>query len=136
MKKTYHGSCHCKAVTFEADIDLSKGTGKCNCTVCWKTRNWSAQVGQDDFRLLTGEAVLSDMSKSGEWGEGHRRFCSVCGVITHSHGNIDAMGGPFLSVMIPALDDMTVDELVAAPVTYADGLHDNWWNPAPDTRHL
>jgi len=38
-KQTFHGSCHCKKLQFEAEIDLSAGTGKCNGSYCWKVRS-------------------------------------------------------------------------------------------------
>jgi len=137
MKRTYRGSCHCKTVTFEADIDLDKGTGKCNCTFCWKQRMWNAgQLAKEDFRLLTGNERLSDYSKSSDWGEIHHRFCSKCGIAPHSQWRIDAMGGDFLTVHLAALDDLPTATLTSAPIHYMDGLHDNWQNRPTETQHL
>lgn len=136
MKKTYHGSCHCRAVTFEAQIDVSQGTGMCNCTICWKQRAWTVRAEPSTFRLLSGETALADYGKSGEWGEGHHRFCSRCGIGTHTHGNIPAMGGEFLSLRVSALDDLSVEGLVSAPVRLMDGLHDKWDQVPTEVRHL
>jgi hypothetical protein len=88
------------------------------------------------LRLLSGQDVLADYGKSGDWGEGHHRFCSKCGIATHSHGRIEAMGGEFLTVHLAALDDLPVTQLIAAPVTYMDGLHDDWQHLPAETRHL
>jgi hypothetical protein len=138
MKKTYHGSCHCKAVTFEAEIDLDQGTGKCNCTICWKQRMWTAsQIDPADFRLLSGAESLTDYNKSGDWGEVHHFFCARCGTPTHGRSRLEELGGKeTYSVSVAVLDDLPVEELMSAPVRLMDGLHDNWWNPPAETRHL
>ena len=134
MKKTYHGSCHCGAVRFEADIDLAAGTGKCNCSICAKGRVWSAQLKPDDFRLLSGKDQLSDY----QFGSNscHHRFCRVCGIKPFGDGYIEQAGGAFVSVAVACLDDVDQTELAEAPIRYMDGRHDNWWNPPADIRNL
>jgi hypothetical protein len=132
--KTFHGSCHCGRVTFEADIDLSQGTGKCNCSICWKVRNWSTNVKPDAFRLLTGEDSLGDYQFNTK--QGHHQFCKHCGVQVFGHGDIPEIGGAYVSIKLAALDDLDPAELVAAPVKLFDGRNNAWWNVPAETRHL
>jgi hypothetical protein len=56
---SYQGSCHCRAVRFEVDLDTSAGTGKCNCTIRTMMRLWSVNALPERFRLLTGESELA-----------------------------------------------------------------------------
>ena len=133
-KKTYHGSCHCGAVRFEADLDLSRGTGRCNCSICTKIRNWSAMTTPDAFRLLTGEAALADYQFG--TNSAHWLFCRTCGVRPFSRGYIPEIGGHFVAVQVACLDDVPADELIAAPVRCCDGRNDNWTQAPAETRHL
>ena len=132
--KTYKGSCHCGAVSYEADIDLAKGTGKCNCTFCTKTRAWKAFVQPVAFRLVSGADRLKSYHKHPEAPMKH--FCSECGVYTHEAGSADYMGGDFVGVFLTSLDDIEPAELAGASVSYADGRNNNWQNPPAEISHL
>lgn len=132
--KTFNGSCHCGAVRWEADIDFSKGTLKCNCTICAKSRNWSVGLKPSEFRLLTDKSALSDYQWNSK--QAHSVFCSTCGVRSYSYGNIPEIGGDYVAIQVACLDDATPEELLSGPIMYADGLHDNWFNPPTETRHL
>ena len=134
MKKTYHGSCHCGAVTFAAELDLSNGTGKCNCSICTKTRNWSVAVKPEAFKLLKGESNLTSYEFNTH--SVHHLFCKTCGVRTFGRGDIPEMGGAFVSVQMAALDDVEPRELINAPVRYSDGRNNAWEREPTETRHL
>ena len=134
MMKTYHGSCHCGAIRFECDLDLAKGTSKCNCSACAKGRFWKAIVMVDSFRLKQGAESLSDY----QFGQQviHHLFCKTCGAKPFGRANVAELGGAFYAVNLACLDDATPEELAAAPVQYEDGRNDRWDVAPAVTRHL
>ena len=131
--ETYRGSCHCGAVRFDADIDLAQGTIRCNCTLCTKQRNWAAIVPASAFRLLQGEAALSEY-RCNTRSEQHL-FCAVCGVRPFGRGS-SPRWGDYVAVSVHALDDVPVEVLAAAPIACLDGRNDDWTTPPLDARHL
>lgn len=134
MLRTYHGSCHCGAVRFEADIDLAAGTSRCNCSYCAKIRNWVALVKPDAFRLLAGDQDLGVYQFGTK--QGRHRFCRTCGVRPFSEGDIPELGGAFYGINLGALDDASDAELAEAPINYVDGRNNNWFSAPAEIRHL
>jgi hypothetical protein len=140
MKKTYHGSCTCSSVRFEADLDLSAGTMRCNCGMCKKARFWFQFAHEGDFRLLQGREVLVDFQRTTAARPEpflHFWFCGKCGVRAFSEGpKSEALGPAFHAVNLGCLDDATDEELSAAPIHYVDGRHDQFDRAPAITRYL
>jgi hypothetical protein len=125
--KTLHGSCKCGTVKFEAEIDLSQGTGKCNCTSCWKRRWWTVRAAPEAFRTLAGADALSK-----EGG-----FCTKCGVVPYAHVPASEWNPKaYVSVNVAVLDDLDPRELMAAPITYYNGRDNDWYHKPEYLDHL
>ncbi|MDV6345565.1 GFA family protein [Nitrosomonas sp. Is37] len=133
MLKTYRGSCHCGAVTFEADLDLTQSSYRCNCSICRRTRFWPAIAKPENFRLLTGESELTQYLFNNK--KNHHYFCKYCGVRSFGVGNETPIGKMY-GVNLGCLINVTDEELSKVPITYVDGLHDKWQSAPEFFSHL
>jgi len=132
MLKTYKGGCHCGAVKFEAELDFSQSSYRCNCSICRRTRFWPAVAAPEHFRLLTGKAELTEYRFNTR--KNLHYFCKHCGVRPFGIGTETPIGEMY-GVNIGCLEDVTEEELSRIPVTYVDGVNDRF-APPPHLAHL
>ena len=126
MLKTYSGSCHCGAVRFEAELDLTQSSYRCNCSICRRNRFWAAVATPDHFRLLAGEAELAEYRFNTR--KNLHCFCRRCGVRPFGVGTETPIGKMY-GVNIGCLTGVTEEELGGIPITYVDGANDRFAPP-------
>ncbi len=76
----HKGSCHCGAVEFEIDADLSTGI-QCDCSLCKRKNAIMHRAPAKKFRLTKGEDALTMY----QWNTrvAKHYFCKHCGIYTH-----------------------------------------------------
>ncbi|KHF25327.1 GFA family protein [Solemya velum gill symbiont] len=79
---TYHGSCHCGAVTFSFECDpIEKGI-RCNCSICARKGVMMTPevIPPERFHIDSGEENLGVY----QFGSGVAKhyFCKTCGIHT------------------------------------------------------
>lgn len=81
--KTYTGTCHCKAVRYEAEIELTELL-ECNCSHCEKKGLLLAFIDNDKFTLIQGKENLTEYFFNKK--SIRHLFCKTCGVQSFSEG--------------------------------------------------
>lgn len=135
--QTYTGSCHCALITFTATLDLSapNATGKCNCSMCSKTRAWEVTIKPADFSLSgESEAHLRDYTFASH--QVHHLFCERCGCRPFGRGDLPGWLGEFVSVNVACLDGVGDEVLAGLGVVFRNGREDRWGEEPRVKTHL
>ena len=111
---SHKGSCHCGAVAFEVDGELT-GAMACNCSICSRKGSLLWFVPRDHLRLLTSEDALATYTFNKHVIR--HNFCRTCGIHPYGEGT-DREGNRMAAVNIRCLEDIDLD---AVPVNQFDG---------------
>ena len=130
--KTHKASCHCGAVSIEADLDLAEGTVRCNCSICRKSRWWGISVKPEAVRAIHGDTFTYGFNTHSI----KQHMCKICGLRPYGKGDIPQLGGAFVAINIACLDDVSDEELAAAPITYCNGRDNDWQHEPAVTSYL
>ena len=96
---TYHGSCHCGAVKYEADVEIKTVT-RCTCSLCRKKGALLARVDPEALRI-DGEVTVYQFNKR----IAKHFYCGKCGI--HVFSNPRAAPDKYV-INVQTLDDYDV----------------------------
>lgn len=116
MTKTHQGGCHCKAVRYETDLDLTQPVIECNCSHCAIKGLLLSFVPGDAFTLVSGDDVLTEYRFNTK-NIAHLT-CSICGVEAFARGEKD--GQPTYAINVRSIDGVDLDALTRTPANGKD----------------
>ncbi len=123
----HSGSCHCGRVRYTADLDLSRGSVRCNCSVCAKGRMWFAMATEGTFKAEGAEALTTYT-----FGDRVRHtFCATCGV--KPFAEVTGMG---TAINLATLDDLSPEDLADIAIHHIDGRNDRFDRAPAVTSYL
>lgn len=103
----YTGGCHCQAVQYEVEADLTK-TFTCNCSHCEAKGFILAFVPAANFTLLSGENMLTEYRFNKK--KIAHLFCKVCGVQSFGRGT-DPAGNATVMINVHCLAGVDLSTL-------------------------
>ncbi len=104
---SHAGGCHCGAVRYRVDIDLTQPVIQCNCSICSRTGTLLAFVPESSFTLEKGEQNLTDYQFNKK--AIHHVFCKTCGIKPFANGQ--GPKGPMVAINLRTLEDVNTHEL-------------------------
>jgi hypothetical protein len=102
--EAHEGSCHCGAVRYTAELDLTQPVIACNCSICRRKGLLLIFVAPDKLEIRQGEGELADY-RFNTMKIAHR-FCRTCGV--EVFGQVEGQGA---AVNVRTLDGVDVSTL-------------------------
>lgn len=117
VMKTVTGSCHCKAITYETELDLSHPAIECNCSHCQIKGLILQFVPRDILTITKGEDSLTEYTFN--TGKIRHLFCPTCGVEPFAAGEMPD-GSPVWGVNLRTLDGIDLGAITRTPYNGKD----------------
>lgn len=105
---THTGACHCKAITYTVDLDLSTPVIECNCSHCAMQGALLQFVPAAAFSQTAGEARTKEY-RFNTHVIAHL-FCDTCGIEPFGKGK-DPEGNDMVAINVRTVDGVDLEGL-------------------------
>ena len=101
------GGCHCGAVRYTVELDLSQPVISCNCSMCGRSGTLLTFAPAEKFHLEKGSDSLTDYQFNKHVI--HHVFCKTCGIKPYAHGR--GRSGEMIAINVRCLDNVEPSQL-------------------------
>ena len=108
----YKGSCHCRSVTYEVEIESGPAM-ECNCSICSRKGYLLWFTPRSQLNILSGKDGLAVYTFGPHIIRHH--FCSTCGCAVFGIGKPPGTAGEMAAINVRCLENVNLEELERQP---------------------